>query len=396
MKIKKIIMLMLICLFACLNTIYAQASQISCSAQIEGQNVSINGQIPNVIQPKMVTLLVGTPENIIYIDQKVSDASGNFNFNFPLSKNIAPGNYDLRVGSNSEALMYIGTLNYISSSVDVRNKFIEADVTVDISGYVPTITGTISCTESKTINFNIVNKTDNTVVADETITSENGIFNLSYTLPTLLIPKEYELTFSCIENNRTLTDMVVVIDSSTLLLELSGAVSTAENVDVAAQLQSVNTGLIDKETSFTGTDSVSVTIPNILSSATFNLSAQGYETVPENDYSIYTLYLNTGEESIVLAKVNNISAISEKVYELTYNSTKVVPVIPYGIDSENLSGTVRNNGTEILSLEDGRIVFRIVDIPSSEGKYRSGTINIFRFKNISDAIVSADIIFSEL
>lgn len=396
MKIKKIIMLTLICLLACLNTIYAQASQISCSAQVEGQNVSINGQIPNVTQSKMVTLLVGNPQNIIYINQQVSDASGNFNFNFPLSDDIAPGNYDLRVGSNSEASMYIGTLNYLSSSADMRSIFIEADVTVDISAYVPTITGTISCTESKTINFNIVNKTDNTVVADETITSENGTFNLSYALPTLLSPKEYELIFSCEENGRTLTDMVVTIDSSTLLLELSGMVSTADNVDVSAQLQSVNTGLIDKETAFTGTDSVSVTIPNILSSATFHLSAQGYETVPENDYSICTLNLNTGEESIVLAKVNNISAISEKVYKLTYNSEKVTPIIPYGIDSENLSGTVRINNTEILSLEDGRIVFRISDAANSEGKYRSGAINIFKFKNISDAIVSTDIIFSEL
>ena len=158
-------------------------------------------------------------------------------------------------------------------------QFMDADVKVSINAYTPTITGTVSCIEGKTITLDMRNKTDNTIIASEKITSANGVFNLNYKLPSLLKAREYEIVLSCVEGDTVLADASVIIDSSILALDLTGKVSTAKNVDIKGSLKSVNTGLIDQDVNFTGTKEVSATVPNILSSASFQLKAKGYETV---------------------------------------------------------------------------------------------------------------------
>jgi len=392
-------MLTLISLLACLNTIYAQASQISCSAQVDGENINISGQIPNAQESNFVSLLVGEPENIVYIDQTVSDKNGNFNFSFMLPDTLPRGTYKYKIGSNSGLPPYEGTLNYNSSFVLVKNQFFDADVNITISNYVPTVSGTISCIESKTIIVNIINKTDNITIDSDTITSEDGIYNFAYTLPSLLVPKEYEVVVSCSENDVNVTYMNVTIDSSILFLNLGGTVTTSDNVDVEAHLQSVNTGLIDKETSFSGSKTVSVSIPNLLPSCSFHLSAKGYETVLtkiEEEYSICSLNLNGGNERLVMAIGKNISSFEGKLFKLTYDSEKVIPIKLSGIYPESVLGTGQFDNIEILSHELGEIVFKVINAEIPSERYLSGVINIFKFKNLSDESINTDIKFEAL
>lgn len=157
--------------------------------------------------------------------------------------------------------------------------FMDADVDVVISGYVPKLTGTVSCVEGRTINLSMVNKTDGTTIASDTVTSDDGVFNLNYTLPSLLRAKEYEITVTCLHDQMQLANMAVNIDSSVLALDITGSVSTAKNVSFDTTLKSTNMDLIDQENTFTGSTEVSKTIPNLVAAASVHMTAKGYETV---------------------------------------------------------------------------------------------------------------------
>lgn len=177
--------------------------------------------------------------------------------------------------------MTINTEVYAAQTV--RTKFVDADLQFSISGYVPSITGTVYCTEGKTIIIRITNLSDSTIIADETITDEQGTCNLSYVLPSLLSPKEYAVTINCIENDVSLADISVTIDSSIILVSVDGAINIANDVELDASVQSTNTGLIDINNTYVGYEDVSTTIPNLASNASFHLTAQGYELSTQPD-----------------------------------------------------------------------------------------------------------------
>ena len=241
------------------------------------------------------------------------------------------------------------------------------------------------------------------MILSDIITYEDGIFNLSYTLPSLLNPKKYDVSLICVdENDSVLANMTVEIDSAILSLAINGTVSTAENVDIEAQLRTVNTGLLDNGTTFTGSKTVSKTIPNILASSSFHLSAQGYETItidteePEEDYSVCTIDTESNGEVIVLAIGNNVSSFEGKTYEIVYDSQKVQPIGLYG----SYPGSILKLGDcgkiKILSNEGGRMVFEVIDTKVTQGKYWSGIINIFKFRNISGDKIISEIQFKPL
>ena len=179
----------------------------------------------------------------------------------------------------------------IVSAQTEKNEIINADIYVNLAEYVPTISGTISCSDGKMVTLNINNITNNTVIANQTITAEMANQSISYTLPSLVSSKEYEVTVSCTENGNSLAYMSVILDSSIVAVSINGTATTADTVDVNASLQTTNTGLIDKNISFTGNKTLSTTIPNLLPSASFHLTAVGYETITTPD-------INVGSEDI--------------------------------------------------------------------------------------------------
>lgn len=190
-----------------------------------------------------------------------------------------------------------------------KNEIVNADIYVNLSAYVPTISGTISCAEGKMVTLIINNITNNTVIANQTITAEMENQSISYTLPSLVSSKEYEVTVSCTENGNSLAYMSVILDSSIVAVSINGTATTADTVDVNASLQTTNTGLIDKNISFTGNKTLSTTIPNLLPSASFHLTAVGYETITTPDINVgsddITAQLEkTGDRLIVTGNIS--------------------------------------------------------------------------------------------
>lgn len=397
---KKIIKLVLLLVFSCFSVVYAETSEIISTASVTQQKVTISGQILNVSDIHEVTLLVGSMEDRIYLDQKATQSNGAFEFVFRLPDNLPSGSYEYKIGSNANTAVHSGIIEY-TAIVTEQRKFIEADVDVIISGYTPVISGTVYCTEGKTIGLIIKNLTDNTVLSNETITSEDGVFTLSHTLPSLLSTKEYEVNMVCSENNTELANLSAVIDSSILLVDISGTATTADNISINAQVQSVNTGLIDKSTTFTGNKSISATIPNLVSNASFHLFAEGYETVvveqqPTERYSIYTFNGAANDEILLVAIGNNITTFEDRCYEITYDENKLMPIELYKSYFENALNGDKNGGVEIISNEKGNIKFRMVNAEIPSDKCWNGVMHIFKFKNILEEAITTDIQFKEI
>lgn len=384
MKIKTAIMLIIIFIFSSLNLVYAEEAKITCNTEVNGNIISITGRIPNAVEASQVYVLVGTTDNIVYVGHTYSKTDGSFSFTFPITEDVKYGTYPLKIGSNSGLAPYEGTLVYSAPIEFVCNKFIDADLDVSISAYVPRVSGTISCTQGKTVTVNVLNKTDNTVIANETITSANGIYNVSYTLPSMLNLKEYEITFSCTSGSNTLTAASVTVDSHFLSVDVAGTVTTANNVSLDAHLQSVNTDLINKSKTFTGSKTISGTIPNILASASFNLTMQGYETVeadmPECEYTLNT---SKGVESVIFINFEDMSGFVGKNIEIEFNADEFTLTDGCVFTPQKEVSAQIINRIQIVSVSDGMMVFRFNKDPASEYEY-SGTANAIKLTAKTD------------
>lgn len=374
---KKILFCCVMMVLMSITVVYAEQCSITCTTEAYGTDVTISGKIQNATGTNQVTLMVGEPENIIYINQVESMETGEFEFSFKLWDAIPESGYNFKIGSDSGAEPYVGVLKETKAVEAVRSKFINANITVGIYGYEPSIWGPVSCIDGTQAIISILNKTDNVVIAEETITPEDGTYYLSYDLPSLLNRKEYEVSVICKdEAGKILADMSVNVDSKILAVNIAGQACTASDVVIDAKVKSTNTDLIDKETSFSGNESIDVSVPNIVSGAQFDFVLDGYQTIYVEEGSVhsgeYTLNV-TGEESVpifdVAVNVANMDNINDKVFVVYYPS-------PY-VQIHKESKYNQNNMT-VITNDAGVLKYKINEsIPS--GKLLTKTVNVMQF-----------------
>ena len=377
---KKIFVIFLVCFLFFSHITYASTDSIICNASVEGRNVSISGQLPGSTSTNQITLLVGSAEDIVYINQFPSNADGSFNYNFSVADNVAYGTYEYKVGNDAEFPVYTGVIN-IEPDLTVEELFLDADMRVSIDGYVPKIEGTLSCMEGKTVNFNITNTTDNTVIANDTITVDDNVYNMSYTLPSLLSTKDYSVTVSCKYGTKTLAVMNINIDTALLVVTISGTVETADNVSISAHLQTENSELLDKNTLFAGSEQISVTIPNLVSGASFLFNLEGYRTVEMNPiYSSHTVTGSEGKEVLIIVSASNISNFNEKIFTIEFDESKLEAVDLTAQSKDCLISSGIDRNVEILSFNQGIIKFKINNLNVESGKTWNGVLNMIKFR----------------
>ena len=385
MNLKKVIIsLIMFCLLFDVSA-YAVPPEIICDTSVNGNKITLTGQIKNSEGSNQVTLLVGEEKNIIYLNQFESMPNGEFNFTFPLASKVSYGNYRYWVGSDTDAPVYNGILYYIPTAQEVVKKIFDTDLTVSISGYTPKVTGTILCLEDKSITFEVKNKSDDTVIFSDIITPEDGEHNLSFTFPSLLSPKEYELTLSCRDDGEVITYFSAILDSSILAVNAEATVSTTDDVTIDAQMKTVNTGLLDKETTFTGNKTVSAKIPNLAGSASFNLKAQGYKKeyeIPEMIDApsvIRTFSGKTNDEVYISIGSTAVAALEGKTFKLEYNPDQLQLISILDSNYSSSGESKKNEDIEIISRKNGEVVF-LVNSKLNSTEKNSGIINLFKFK----------------
>lgn len=369
-------------IFTLLNftVIYAEERTITSAAVVDGRNVTITGQISNARVSNQVTLLVGETDNILYIDQTTSSYTGTFNFSFAMPEGLSAGTYGYKIGSDSDAVVHTGTIVYHGGIPEQSRKFVDADIDIALSSYVPSVNGTITCMTGKNIVINIVNVTDDIVIKSETITAQNGVYELSCTLPSLVYSKTYRLSIVCNDDNGALMSISADIISETYKVTVNGSVTTADDVTMNINAKSTNTDLVDKSGTINGTRTESITIPNLIPSAAFEVSVNGYERYyPAEEYATCAVTGVAGEEVKVVAKGWNISSF-DRMFELSYDATQLEALSIFGAFNDDTLEIGQKGNIEIISYIPGKIVFKIHNINIPSGKVWSGAMNIFKFK----------------
>lgn len=379
-------------------TAYAESS-ISCTSSVLGQNAVISGQIIGANKSHQVTVLVGNisdlsscnTDDIVYIDQIESDANGNFTFEFMIPNRFTPGEYLYTIGSDAGCPKYTGRIVYPATTYTEEREFCNADITLDVVNYVPTLSGTLNCTNGKAMSLQIENITDSTVIANDEMTSENGVYNISYTLPNLLTARDYTVTIVCSNEDTTLVEMSVEIDSSIITVSVNGNIQTSENVKLDARVQSNHSELIDESAIVTGTKNISTTLPNILSNMSFHVTATGYETVTitpsESEVlasSRHTVLGQANDKYIINVSAFNITNIDEKSFVLKYDSDL--------ISLNNITDRYSNMGINIISHTPGEIVFVLNDALATYQTIRNGIVGIFECTLLSTLQNGTDIV----
>ncbi|MBE7045441.1 MAG: hypothetical protein E7397_07905 [Ruminococcaceae bacterium] len=378
----------LVSTFLILSTVSTVSAQpeITVTSEMTTEGIRVSGQISEVNTQKQATILVGDPENILYINQLPTDTSGNFCFDFLMPEHIQPGQYPYKIGSDTGAETFSGTLTYTALPTQVVNEFINAQIEARIENYTPSIVGTLSCDEGKTVTIEIQNTTDGTTLANDTITAADGEYQMNYQLPNLIVPKTYTITLICTNAEQTLTTMSLTIDSSTLLVSFSGTVTTANNVTINAQAESTDV-TFNKSTSITGTKTISATIPNLVPNISFYLNAQGAETIlqtpPELSGNI-TIEKDSDDIFRITARANQLKNPENRIYTLTYDDTQIEVVNLFGAFPGTNLQTGQKGNVRILQHEPGTIIFKPCNISVDNTKVWSGILNIFQFRFMTE------------
>jgi len=405
---KKILLLtIVITMLIAARVVSANGTGIECTSTVQGEQVYITGKVPGVSQEHLVGLLIGDISNIIYVDQTECDETGNFSFKFVLPDSLPPGEYDVGVGTSADAETYHGTLVYVPT---VEREFFDADIKVSLANYVPIITGNMNCGEGKTIEITVVDKSNNTIVVEDLIASANNKQTLSYTLPSIVTGKDYKLTISCKEGDKTVFNINVDVDSVVLLLSVSGDVEVADNIKLDINSKTSNSDFIDRSISVIKKSEFSFTIPNLVSNISCDINTHGYEWVPiseidpspeptpdptpgdETDQSNKTEYYvngNIGSIDRVMIYVNNIQRLQEKIVTVNYNNSalELIDTCSFTHSKEVATGIIEGTYIEILLVADGKIRFRI-NKDFSDNTMISGAINVMTFKKLTNNAVS--------
>lgn len=380
-KILFLCLVSVICSIWCCCSVYAECT-IQAEAEQSGEVIKISGQISDVDAEKQVTILVGDIQNILYLDQKATTADGKFVFQFRLREDVHSGSYSYKIGSNSSAECFCGVLNYTETKR--RTRFIDADFQINISGYVPQITGTIQSLANTTTILNVKNITDNTVIADDVFKEEDGQVSVSYTLPGLLSPKEYRVSVVCREAGREIAALNLNISSATVLVSADGNIDLKnENTSIDVHVQSNRSDFVNKSKTFTESKTVSLTIPNIVGSVSYSLSVQGYEkrtSAEPADSGEYSVSGSAGQEIRVIARAKNIADFEGRRFVFSYSPDEAEAISFNGLSNDDvLSVGITTGQIKIIAHEPGRIIFEVdTDIP--ETMVWEGILNVFKFR----------------
>ena len=396
---------------------YVTDSRILCTSSVSGREVHISGSILNTNGGNQVTLSVGSKVNPIYTAQTISVAGGKFSFNFNMPMETESGNYNFTITTDAEVDDYNGTLMYESTVEVIESQFFDGNIIVSVSNYVPTILGNVSCTDGKEINFNVINSSDNIVIAQDKVTSEDGIYNLNYVLPSLITGKDYAITISCVNETKTLFSVNAEINSSIISVSVSGDIQVADNIKLETNVQTTNSDLINKSATITSNKSISTTIPNLVANMSCYVTLRGYESVivdnnpepePEPDpeplpdadevfQTIETEYPvegGVGSLDRVMVNISSIPMLHEKVFTINYDSTylELIDICAFTNTKELTTGMVAGTYVEILSVMDGQVKFKI-NKTFSDKVVTSGVINMMTFKKISSetAVVTSKV-----
>jgi len=241
---------------------------------VSGQTINLKGCIKNAEGSSQLMLTLGNVEAPVCTAQTNSKSGGGFEFNFTVPETLPSGSYCFLIETDADMKAFSGILEYTAL---VEQLFAEGNIDVRISGYVPQITGTLSCAKGKILNFNVVNETDNIVIAEDVITIEQDEYDLSYVLPRLISGKEYVVDISCFAGTKQLFSISLEVDTSLFRIYINGDAKISDGIRVDLQAGIDNVPEVEIDTSLTADKWGNVSIPNLLAYMNAHIRMEAYE-----------------------------------------------------------------------------------------------------------------------
>ena len=366
-------------------TSFAVDSAIECNYKIVDRQVTVWGVVTNSNLDTIATIMVQNKDDILYINQMYTQDGGTFEFVFNLPKDLPYGIYTLQMGTNTDADMYLGEICYTET---IEREFFDCDLTVNINGYVPTISGTITSYYNRQVNIYMIDEIDNIVVYINEFDSTSGVQNISLNaLPSLLAGRQYRLIIECVGDDVTLFELDAEIDTSIFLVSGTGSIKLADNVYVDASIDSAGYGI--KQTRIFYDLEKELTFPNLAAYMSFDVKLTGYEKVQaeiddsKSFFEDYSVSGNTDSIKYVNIQVCDMPAISEKIFTVEYDSSEleVVDLCGFTAKKDTTPGQVTDTDITVISFENGKIVFKTTKA-SADSNIITGAINRIVFKKL--------------
>lgn len=367
------------------NSPTQEVVELTCNTRITDNIITVVGQIHGVTKEHNVSLRVGELDNIIYLAQTKSDTTGVFIFEFPLSVDVLAGTYTYVVNTDANTGVFTGMFEYDGFPSETKDLF-DAEFIIDIgSDYVPHISGTASCGYGKNLQLSILSSKESDVIANDTVIFEDGKYDLSFSnTEEILNQRQSQVTMICNDEDKQLIKLDATLNYSKLLISLSGELEIANGSWMYIQLQSLDSDFLDKKAVVRSSQDVSFALPNLMVNSTYRIKVWGYYNEPiieEDDIKTScSIYGSSNKIVLVIAKGEAIPNIENQVFTLSYDPDLLTPIKYFGLTpKEELTIGVHNN-IEILSIENGNINFKMIDIPPYSDRKWSGVLNVFKFK----------------
>ena len=176
-KIAKFFIVLGVLIFAgCINVLASTTIEIN-SVEINEDQVSVKGMIGGSYK-QVSCLVTDANEKIAYIDQKASDSSGNFTFEFRMPDWVETGTYTVKCGGEASNSPATATFKYeLSSSeettarIEIVSTNVAEDGKITVNGKISGGVKEVSCLVTDA-NENIAHIDQKTSNADGTFTFE--------------------------------------------------------------------------------------------------------------------------------------------------------------------------------------------------------------------------------
>lgn len=162
-----------------------------------------------------------------------------------------------------------------------RVELFNADLLMKVSLWTPTISGTIRLNSAgKTLSLNIINLSDDSIIANDTFTNIGIDNTISYKLPSLLNPKAYEIRISCTDGDDEVAGFTATIDSAIVNVSANGKITLGEDIELHLVTNVNNIDVANQDRYVTSAETFSKTIPNLVANCSMDLELTGYYKTP--------------------------------------------------------------------------------------------------------------------
>ncbi len=263
---------MFVCFLIAVSTV-SSASETAITAEaryLDSDTIVISGTVSNPLGEK-ISLVFGDINTMLHVDEAIIE-DGEFEFLITLSENLPA--YEYTYILTTQSAKFLGTIQTRGSRYFSTHALIQSDIDFSIRNYVPSFSGTATCTPGANVQVVIRDMSDNSEIVNDFINCEDGVYEFNYTLPKLTQSRNYTIFVMSTDGQTSQVSADLTVKTSPFLVSFSGPLWAGAGYDMIVNVKSVNSDLIDKSMNFTNrTWNTNFTLPNLLMNCDFDITA---------------------------------------------------------------------------------------------------------------------------